>query len=218
MSGRESSRVSLRLSRRPVFEGSGDPFQPMGLPNELRVEHGEALWHGLEEVRTDFEIELESGRTALPLSQGEPCVIDVPPGCTIRGHLVATRSRGARDGCPVVTELSLDIDPPIVFKNIFETLLEVHRTFEDRTLKAFLEALDESLAGGLLERNGELRRLQRIRSIPASRSSRHMATAFFAARFVLGSSMISMPPSGIFSEIPRENRVLRSTSFGRTFE
>ncbi len=157
---KEKARVGVRLSRRPRMEARGEPFQPMGLPNELRVDRGEVLWRALEQVRVEFEVGLEGGRLSLPVSSGEPCVVDVPPECVLRGEVIASRGRDG-SGSAVVTDLILDIDPPIVFKNIFETLLEVHRTFEDRSLRSVVEVLDEALAGGLLERNGEVRRMVR---------------------------------------------------------
>ncbi|RLB57147.1 MAG: hypothetical protein DRI90_18210, partial [Deltaproteobacteria bacterium] len=110
-------------------------FRPLSLPEIVRLDWAALPRNLVEELTLHATISLQPGRRALPLSDGRPCVLEVPANCRATCSLkITTGEAGAR-----IEQIEIDLSDPLVLDNVLSTLAEIQTLFEDRLVKELRE-------------------------------------------------------------------------------
>ncbi len=134
MSVQPSSEAHVRVAVERQPQRLLDPavrFRPLSLPEVVRLDWAALRRDLVEELKLHATVALHPGRRELPLSEGHPCVLEVPADCQATCALRVTTD----DGGPHIEQIDIDLSEPLVLDNVLSTLEEIQTLFEDRLVK-----------------------------------------------------------------------------------
>ncbi|MBF0099384.1 MAG: hypothetical protein HQK77_00600 [Desulfobacterales bacterium] len=137
--------IKLALNTLKDISADGNSFEPLRLPEELQVDLAQANGQWVETSKNTIEMHLKSGSYQLPLSYGNPCTLEIPETCFVKGEVNIGPSSGSYLGTSLIQSLAVDIHPPIIFHDILMVLWEINKVFKDKRLYDLFDRLTNSL-------------------------------------------------------------------------